>query len=84
MELEHKTTVLMTAALHRRLTELARQRQTSMGELVRAACEAQYAESTPTTRAAAVAELAALDLPVASPAALKAESIAPYKSLGLR
>jgi hypothetical protein len=42
MELTHKTTILLSKALHRQLTELARERGQSLGELVRQACERQY------------------------------------------
>lgn len=73
----HKTTILLTPSLHERLTRLARQRGTSMGQLIRSAVEAQYGLVDTNERLAAVAALAALSLPVDTPAAMKAESI-PY------
>ncbi len=73
----HKTTILLTPSLHERLTRLARERGTSMGQLIRSAVEAQYGLVDPDERLAAVAALAALSLPVDTPAAMKAESV-PY------
>lgn len=73
----HKTTILLTPSLHERLTRLARQRGTSMGQLIRSAVEAQYGLVETEDRLAAVAALGALCLPVDTPAAMKAESI-PY------
>jgi predicted DNA-binding protein len=72
-----ETTILLTPSLHQRLTRLARQRGTSMGQLIRRAVEAQHGLVEPDERLAAVAALAALSLPVDTPAAMKAESI-PY------
>ncbi len=73
----HRTTILLTPSLHERLTRLARQRGTSMGQLIRSAVEAQYGLVEPDERLAAVAALGALSLPVDTPAAMKLESI-PY------
>ncbi len=42
MGLIKKTTILFSPALHAHLTETAKRRGMSLGELVRAACEAQY------------------------------------------
>ena len=39
MELSKKTTILFPPDLHRRLAQLAAQRGTSLGTLVRRACE---------------------------------------------
>lgn len=79
MELSHKTTILLSELLHKRLSELARLRKTSMGELVRLACEAQYGAGGSADRVQAVRALSALALPVAEPADMKRESLQPYK-----
>jgi hypothetical protein len=42
MEHMRKTTILLTPDLHRRLARLARAGRTSMGELIRQACERAY------------------------------------------
>jgi hypothetical protein len=75
MELERKTTILLTPALHARLQRLARTRGTSMGALIREAVEAQYGLTSMDERLAAVRELASLSLPVGTPAEMKAESV---------
>jgi hypothetical protein len=75
MELSQKTTILLSAAQHQRLVSLARQRGVSMGHLIRTAVEAQYGADDVQSRLDAVAELAALNLPVGTPAQMKAESI---------
>jgi len=75
MELTHKTTILLSPELHARLTSLARRRGQSLGELVREACERQYGVETTEERVRAVRRLAALKLPVATPARMKRESV---------
>jgi predicted DNA-binding protein len=75
MELTKKTTILFSPEQHDRLTQLAAQRGTSLGDLVREACEKQYGVVPVGDRLAAVAALAALDLPVGSPADLERESV---------
>ncbi len=75
MELSKKTTILFTPELHRRLKAVARQRGTSIGELVREACVAQYGLVGTERRRAAVAQMAGLALPVADPGDMKRESI---------
>ena len=75
MELSTKTTILFTPELHRRLKCLARQRGVSIGKLVREACVAQYGLVGAERLRAAVAEMAALTLPVADPAGMKRESV---------
>ncbi len=75
MELTKKTTVLFTPEQHRRLRRLAEQRGTSMGELVREACEQQYGLVDPQSRVDAARELATLALPVGSPAEMKREAV---------
>jgi hypothetical protein len=75
MELSKKTTILFSPDTHARLTALAARRGTSLGDLVREACVAQYGLVDTDTRVAAVAALTALSLPVASPRDLKQESV---------
>lgn len=75
MELERKTTILLSPALHERLQKLARMRGTSMGALIREAVEAQYGLVSVEERLAAVRDLASMNLPVGSPAEMKAESV---------
>ena len=75
MELSKKTTILFPPGLHARLSQLASQTRTSLGELVRTACEKQYALPTREEKLAAVRELAAMRLPVASPRRMKQESV---------
>ncbi|MEW5740482.1 MAG: hypothetical protein AB1938_16260 [Myxococcota bacterium] len=75
MELEKKTTILLSARLHSRLTRLARRRKISLGELIRRACEREYGLAEHEQRRSAVRALADLRLPVADVATMKAESI---------
>lgn len=75
MELTKKTTILFSPALHEQLTRLAEARGTSLGELVREACESQYGLIPAGERLEAVAALAGLDLPVSSPAEMEFESV---------
>jgi len=74
MELSKKTTILFSPELHRRLSRLAARRGTSLGELVREACELQYAVVGSDARLEAVGALAGLRLPVDTPARMKRES----------
>ena len=69
-----KTTILLTATLHDRLSSLARQRGVSMGHLIRQAVEAQYGLVDLEARLDAVEALGALSLPVGPVEAMKAES----------
>lgn len=75
MELSKKTTILLSPALHDRLSKLARERNTSLGDLVRTACERQYAEPTREEKLAAVRRIAALNLPVSDVQTMKKESV---------
>jgi hypothetical protein len=75
MELSKKTTILLSPALHRRLSQLAAQRRTSIGELVRTACERQYGLLADEDRLAAARALAAFRLPVADVRTMKEESV---------
>ena len=75
MELSKKTTILLSPDLYEHLTRTARARRTSLGQLVRDACEAQYGRVSGEDRAQAVDELGRLSLPVASPRRMKQESV---------
>lgn len=81
MELSHKTTVLLSAELHERLSALARRRRQSLGELVREACIKQYGLDDAESRLAAVDALAAMSLPVDSIREMKRESVPPPRRL---
>ena len=74
MELSKKTTILFSPELHQRLSRLAARQGVSLGELVREACEARYGVMGSEVRVGAVRGLAALALPVGTPAAMKRES----------
>ncbi len=79
--LTKKTTILFSPGLHERLTLLAEQRRTSLGDLVRSACEQQYGMVPAAEKVAAVRRMAALALPVASVRRMKRESVADAGSL---
>ena len=81
MELSKKTTILFSPDTHKRLTALAARRGTSLGELVREACVAQYGLVDSDTRVAAAQALAALTLPVSSPRDMKQESVPTARTL---
>ena len=74
-QLSKKTTILFPPDLHARLLRLARQKGTSLGDLVRSACERQYGLASREERLAAVNALAALDLPVGTPEEMARESV---------
>ena len=76
MELSRKTTILFSPEQHRLLTRLARKRKTSLGDLVRSACESEYGASSLQRRLEAVEELSRLALPVSDVATMKRESVA--------
>ena len=75
MELSKKTTVLLTPLLHERLTYLARQKGTSLGELVREACEKEYGTCDDSEQRKAIEALRDLSLPVGDCATMKRESV---------
>ena len=79
--LNKKTTILFSPSLHQRLTQLAEQKRTSLGELVRSACEREYRAAPTAERVAAVRRLAQLALPVASVRRMKRESVVDAGSL---
>jgi hypothetical protein len=75
MELAKKTTILFPPDLYQQLAALARDRRSSVGELVRSACRAQYGLADRLERLSAVAELAGLALPVGSVQQMERESV---------
>ena len=75
MELVKKTTILFPPDLYGQLAQVARQRKTNVGELVREACLAQYSLASREDRLAMVSQLAGLSLPVGTPDELKRESV---------
>ena len=75
MELVKKTTILFPPDMYDQLAALAKQRKTSVGELVREACRTRYFGPSVEARLAAVAALAEMLLPVGTPAEMKAESV---------
>jgi hypothetical protein len=75
MELTKKTTVLFPPALYEDLTNLAKQRKSSVGELIRDACRAQYFLTTRAERLALVDQMASLQLPVGTPEEMERESV---------
>jgi predicted DNA-binding protein len=81
MALSHKTTILLSETLHRRLTQLAQERGESLGELVREACERQYGLSDERARLAAVEALGVMRLPVGPVEEMIAESVADPQDL---
>jgi hypothetical protein len=81
MELSKKTTILFPQRLHKRLSRLAAQEGTSLGQLVRAACERAYALPTREEKMAAVRKVTALRLPVTSTRTMKHQSVARPKEI---
>ena len=81
MELSKKTTILFPPELHDRLARLAKQRGTSLGDLVRAACEKQYGLFCEQDRLDALRGLSELALPVCDPAKMKRESTSNVEDL---
>jgi len=81
MELSKKTTILLTPEQHAHLARTARRRRTSIGDLIRKACEAQYGLQSDSDRLSAVEALGELDLPVSTPGKMKQESLPPPDSL---
>ena len=81
MELSKKTTILLSERQHEQLSQLARHRGVSLGELIRAACEKQYGRPSVEERLAAVRRLGSLALPVGTPAQMKRESVPDPRAL---
>ncbi len=76
-----KSTILFPPDLWDSLSVIADQRKSSVGQLVRDACRAQYSISTRSERLALVHELASLDLPVGTPEEMERESVAEVEPL---
>lgn len=81
MELSHKTTILFPPRLHEHLRRIAQQRGTSIGELVRRACELQYEIVSKESRLDAAQRLGALALPVNDVVEMKRQSVPPPSDL---
>jgi hypothetical protein len=81
MELIKKTTILFPPDLYAQMARLAKQRKSSVGELVRSACRLQYGLAAKDSRISAVAELASLSLPVGSSEQMEAESVPAIEGL---
>ena len=75
MEMTKKTTILFPPDLHAHLVRVAAQRKTSLGALVREACEREYGMRSAAERLDAVQALAQMDLPVGTPEQMAAESV---------
>lgn len=75
MELSKKTTILFPPDLHDQLTRQAEREGTSLGDLVRRACRAEYGLTSQEARLQALDELLAMDLPVGEPDEMKRESV---------
>lgn len=75
MELSKKTTILLPPDLHQQLTRRAEREGTSLGELVRRACRAEYGLHSREVRRRALDELVSLRLPVGEPDQMKRESV---------
>ncbi len=75
MALTKKTIVLFPPKLHTRLTRVAAERQTSLGDLVRRACEKEYGEPSRDEKRAALQRLTNLRLPVSDPKQMERESV---------
>ena len=81
MELSKKTTILLSPELHLRLSRIAVSRKTSLGNLVRTACEREYGGVSTEEKLAALRRMVAMNLPVGTVRQMKLESIAPPKKL---
>ena len=79
--LTKKTTILFPPDLYSRLTGIAAQRHSSVGELVREACRTQYSKPTKAEMLALIDELEDLNLPVGSPQEMEQESVAAVEPL---
>lgn len=75
MKLSKKITILFPRKLHEQLTLRAEREGTSLGELVRRACRAEYGVPSQAERRRALQELLAMNLPVGEPDQMKRESV---------
>lgn len=62
MDLSKKTTILFSPQMHEQLSRLANQKRTSLGALVRDACEKRYGLVSKERRLAAVRQLGGMAL----------------------
>lgn len=76
-----KTTVQLPPELYGRIARLAEQRHSSVDELVREACQSQFLANEIAERLAIVDRMAKMNLPVGTPAEMKAESVPPVEPL---
>jgi hypothetical protein len=81
MELSKKTTILFSPSQHGRLTRIAKVRHSSVGELVRSACDQVYREVTMEDKLAALRELSLLNAPVTDVRTMKRQSVPAVKEL---
>jgi len=81
MALSKKTTILLTPELHKGLSALAEKRGSSIGALIRGACEKHYGLYSIEDRVLAVKELGELTLPAGSVRQMKRESIPDVREL---
>ena len=82
MELSKKTTILFPPDLHNQLELLAKEKGTSIGELVRQACRERYRLGSKEERLEAIDRLSSLSLPVCEPDEMKQESVIESEELG--
>lgn len=75
MELSKKTTILLSEKQHQRLKEIARKQKTSLGELIRRACDRAYGDVAIERKRAAVRRMRSMNAPVDSVEVMKAQSI---------
>ena len=80
MELSHKTTILFSKNQFSSLKNLAKVKKTSIGDLIRSACEKVYASNDREGAVNAVLELEKLKLPVASVQEMKRDQV-PFKEI---
>ncbi len=75
MELRKKTTILFNQDEYQQLKEVAKARHSSVGSLVREACEIQYGLHSRGSSKAAVERLANLGLSVSDTGTMKKQSV---------
>ncbi len=75
MELSKKTTILLSPRMYELLKGVSKARKTSVGELIRSACEAQYGLTAENEAIDAIDHLSSMELPVGVPASMKRESV---------
>jgi hypothetical protein len=77
MALTKKTIVLFPPELHRRLTQVAAERKTSLADMVRRACEREYGYGSVTyeEKLATLHRMASLNLPTCDIEQMERESV---------